>query len=145
MLKFRNIEATPDDEVELWGSEGIVTAIERGSIEHWAKIIRAVKRDPWGDVSLDLEEALEVAQNPGVIATLRTCLLRARENDNARVARKVRELVTASGKSRAELAEILGTSRSRLSSYENGHVMPAASVTEKLREIVEDRRHQFVP
>ena len=39
--RFRNIEATPDDPVETWGVEGVATAIERGSLPHWATITRA--------------------------------------------------------------------------------------------------------
>ncbi len=144
MLKFRNIDVTPEDPVQAWGVEGILAAIERGSLEHWSKIAHAVDRDPWGDTSLDLEEALDIAQSPGVVGALNECLKRSRESENETIARTVRGLVLASGKTRTELATILGTSRSRLSSYENGHVMPAASVTETLRKIVDDRRHQLV-
>ena len=43
-LKFRNIKATPDDPVEMWGFEGILAAVDRGSLQHWHRIIDAVRR-----------------------------------------------------------------------------------------------------
>lgn len=144
-LVFRNLDVSPTDPVEEWGSEGIVTAIERGGLDDWARITRAVQRDPWGEAAKDLEEALDLAQSPGVVATLRTVLDRARETEAEAVARKIRRWVQASGMTRAELAATLGTSRSRLSSYERGRVTPSAIVTEKLRQIVEDRRAQLIP
>lgn len=45
MLKFRNIDVTPDDPVEKWGVTGILTAFERGGVEDWRKIWRSVKVD----------------------------------------------------------------------------------------------------
>ena len=38
MLKFRNIEVSPSDPVEMWGVEGILSAFERGGVEDWRKI-----------------------------------------------------------------------------------------------------------
>ena len=38
MLKFRNIDVSPNDPVEKWGVEGILSAFERGSVSDWRKI-----------------------------------------------------------------------------------------------------------
>lgn len=51
-LKSPNINATPDDPVEMWGFEGILAAIDRGSLQHWHRIIVAVRRDPERPVAL---------------------------------------------------------------------------------------------
>ena len=45
MLKFRNINVSPDDPVEMWGVEGILCAFERGHIDDWRKIWRSVHID----------------------------------------------------------------------------------------------------
>ena len=41
MLKFRNLNVTPEDPVDTWGVEGLLTAIERGGAVDWAKITHA--------------------------------------------------------------------------------------------------------
>ena len=45
MLKFRNINISPEDPVETWGVEGILIAFERGCINDWRKIWKAIYID----------------------------------------------------------------------------------------------------
>ena len=45
MLKFRNLDVTPDDPVEKWGVEGILCAFERGYVCDWRKIWKSVHTD----------------------------------------------------------------------------------------------------
>ncbi|MGH3260633.1 MAG: hypothetical protein ACRDNS_01420 [Trebonia sp.] len=47
-LKFRNITAAVDDPVETWPFEGILTAVERGSLPDWRRLAAAIRADPWG-------------------------------------------------------------------------------------------------
>ncbi len=61
MLKFRNIDVTPDDPVEKWGVMGILTAFERGGVEDWRKIWRSAK------VNGSQKVADEVAQAKGML------------------------------------------------------------------------------
>ncbi|BBZ55218.1 hypothetical protein [Mycolicibacterium phocaicum] len=75
-LKFRNLNVTPDDPVEQWGVEGILTAIDRGSMKHWKRIIAAVTADPDGEVAKDLAQAIELAEDVGVAALMRRLLER---------------------------------------------------------------------
>lgn len=75
-LKFRNLNVTPDDPVEQWGVEGLLTAIDRGSLRHWKRILAAVEADPQGPVAMDLAQALELAEDVGVTAYLRRGLER---------------------------------------------------------------------
>jgi hypothetical protein len=44
-LKFRNINATPDDPVQSWGVEGILACIERGHLRYWRKLAVALHQD----------------------------------------------------------------------------------------------------
>jgi hypothetical protein len=131
-LRFRNITATPDDPVEQWGVEGILTAIDRGSLQHWRRIADAVRADPWGPTAADLEQALRLAEDVGVAATLRRALVQARHDADTRAREEVRRrlmlLVQYSGLSAAEFAQRLGTSASRMSTYLTGKVVPSAAL-----------------
>ncbi|MFM9718807.1 hypothetical protein, partial [Streptomyces galilaeus] len=45
-LRFRNIDATPADPVEVWGFEGMLAAIDRGYASDWRKLIDALADEP---------------------------------------------------------------------------------------------------
>lgn len=49
-LKFRNITASPEDPVETWPFEGVLAAVERGTLPDWRRLARAIQADPWGPV-----------------------------------------------------------------------------------------------
>ncbi len=131
-LRFRNVNTTPDDPVEKWGVEGILAAIDRGSLPHWRRIAAAVRADPWGSVGADLELALELAEDVGVAATLRRILGHARDDVDAaaraEVRRRLQDLVEQSGLTAAQFAQRVGTSASRMSTYLSGKVVPSAAL-----------------
>lgn len=131
-LRFRNLNVSPDDPVEQWGVEGMLAAIDRGSLLHWRRIADAVRADPWGPAANDLEQALDLAEDVGVVATLRRALAQARHDVDARareeVARRLQLLVRRSGLTAAQFARRLGTSASRMSTYLTGKVVPSAAL-----------------
>ncbi|MGH3966669.1 MAG: helix-turn-helix domain-containing protein [Mycobacterium sp.] len=138
-LRFRNIAATPDDPVEQWSVEGILTAIDRGSLSHWRRIAAAVRVDPWGPAAADLEEAVDLADDVGVAATLRRTLADARRDMDVRaraeVRRRLAQLVQNSGLTAAQFARRLGTSASRMSTYLTGKVVPSAALLVRAEHI----------
>jgi transcriptional regulator with XRE-family HTH domain len=138
-LAFRNIEATPDDPVEQWGVEGIETAIERGSLRHWRRIAAAVLSDPWGKVAREVEETLAFSRPYGVSdlmeRVVKLARTRASEGERHVVADEIRTLIASSGLSRREFAERIGTSASRLSTYESGKVVPSATIMVRMRRV----------
>ncbi|SDB85798.1 hypothetical protein SAMN05216410_0495 [Sanguibacter gelidistatuariae] len=138
-LQFRNIDATPDDPVEQWGVEGMLTAIERGYLPHWRRIARAVKRDPQGKAALDLDEALSIAERQGVVVLLRRILDAARAGDAGQVARRVELAVARSGLSLRKFSAEVGTSPARLSSYRSGAVTPGADVLVRIERVAQER------
>jgi hypothetical protein len=142
-LRFRNVTAEPADDVESWPYEAIVTAIERGTIGDWVRLSRAIDDDPWGEVARQVEDYLSYEQPYGVGPLLARAVARARAQAEARerqaVADEVAELVARSGLSMADLASRLGTSRSRLSTYRSGSVMPSAAMMVRLRALVRER------
>lgn len=131
-LSFRNLTVTPDDPVEKWGVEGLLAAIDRGSLRHWRRIAAAFQLDPWGKVAQDLEEALQLAEDVGVAVTLHRVLANARQDVDGyargEVQRRMRSAVDDSGLTAAEFARRLGTSASRMSTYLSGKVVPSAAL-----------------
>jgi DNA-binding transcriptional regulator YiaG len=138
-LRFRNVEASPADPVEAWPFEGVVTAVERGTLVDWRRMLDAVGRDPWGPVARDLEQALEVTRPYGTAPLLERALTRARaaaaRAEREEVARRVRAAFEASGLGRAAFAERLGTSTSRLSTYLTGRVAPSSTMLVRIERL----------
>lgn len=131
-LRFRNLDIEPSAPVAQWGVEGLLAAIDRGSLPDWRRIVSAIDAEPWGPLASDLSAAIELAEDRGVAVTLHRAIDRARERaeDHARkeVSRRLAALVAESGVTAAEFAARLGTSASRLSTYLSGKVMPSAAL-----------------
>src|ERR1700758_235669 len=111
-LRFRNITTTPDDPVDQWGVEGILAAVDRGSLPHWRRIADAVRIDPCGPVAADLEQALTPAEDAGVVATFQRVLGHVRRSAEvaarAEVRRRLQVLDDRSGLTAAQFAQRLG-------------------------------------
>lgn len=131
-LAFRNIDVCPSEPVAQWGVEGILAAIDRGHLEHWRRIARAVRADPHGQVASDLTAALRVASSTGTAAALRRVLDAARRTEPERIARRVRDAIHRSGMSAGAFAGQVGTSASRLSTYATGKVVPSAVTMDRI-------------
>ncbi|MGL5928457.1 MAG: helix-turn-helix domain-containing protein [Dermatophilaceae bacterium] len=140
-LVFRNVDADPADPVETWPYEALVAAIERGTIGAWVRVTSAIDREPWGDVARQVEEYLAYAAPKGVGPLLARAVERARAQAGARergeVAAEMARLVDATGLPLAEVARRIGTSRSRLSTYRSGRVVPSAALIVRLRHLVD--------
>jgi hypothetical protein len=138
-LKFRNIDASPDDPVETWPFEGILAAVERGTLPAWRRLATAIQADPWGPVAHQVLEAVRLSHPYGTAELLEGVVARARrlasESERADVASEVRTLVDSSGLSKQDFAERIGTSRSRLSTYMSGKVVPSATLMIRMRRV----------
>lgn len=134
-VKFRNITASPSAPVSTWGVEGLLSAVERGGINEWVRIVRAVRADPQGQVVAELVEALDEADAPGAVALLRRELARAQDPDRAAVVRRLRRAWRSSGMTHAELAAAAGTSRARITSYLSGSQAPTALVAARIERV----------
>ena len=138
-LKFRNITASVDDPVETWPFEGILAAVERGTLPDWRRLAAASRADPWGPVAQQVLEALELSKPYGTTELLTAVIENARQDaadaERQEVANEIRDLVARSGLSRQDFAFRLGTSRPRLSTYMSGKVTPSASLMLRIRRI----------
>ena len=146
-LKFRNITASVDDPVETWPFEGILAAVERGTLPDWQRLAAAIRADPWGPVAQQVLEAVEMSRPYGTGELLTAVIERARQEaadaEREQVAVELRDLVARSGLSRQDFALRLGTSRSRLSTYMAGKVTPSAALLLRIRGVT--ARAQVTP
>jgi len=138
-LKFRNITASVDDPVETWPFEGILAAVERGTLPDWRRLATVIRADPWGPVARQVLEAVELSRPYGTSQLLTSVIESARQEaacaEREQVAGEIRDLVARSGLSRQDFALRLGTSRPRLSTYMSGRVTPSAALMLRIRRI----------
>ncbi len=132
-LRFRNLVTTPDAPPSEWGFEGLLAAIERGSIKDWERVAAEIRMHPHGSVARLLdEEVIDAISSPGERELFRHILKRARDqwDHDARdeVARRLRDSLQRSGLSQRQFATRLGTSPSRFSTYLTGKVIPGADL-----------------
>jgi len=78
-LKFRNLTASADDPVETWPFEGILAAVERGTLPDWRRLAKAIQADPWGPVARQVLEAVHLARPYGTTELLEGVVGRARK------------------------------------------------------------------
>jgi DNA-binding transcriptional regulator YiaG len=138
-LKFRNVTASPEDPVKTWPFEGILAAVERGTLPDWRRLAQAIDSDPWGPVAQQVLEAIELSRPYGTAELLGDVVARARQltadAEREQVASEVRDLVARSGLSRQDFADRMGTSRPRLSTYMAGKVVPSAALMVRMRRV----------
>jgi hypothetical protein len=129
---FRNVDASPTDDVRTWPYEALVTAIDRGLVADWQPVFAEVRRSPWGRVARRVERYLAYREPDGVGTLFTLAIERARaaadRADRDEVAARVRSAVARSGLTNADFAEQVGTSASRLSTYLSGKVTPSAAM-----------------
>ena len=147
-LRFRNVDASPSDDVRTWPYEAIVTAIERGLVADWQPLFVEIRRSPWGTVARRVEHHVEQqlgradgeGVGPDAVSTLfRLAIEAARtavvEQDRDEVARRVGAAIERSGLTAAQFAEVAGTSASRLSTYATGRVTPSAAMLVRIERL----------
>jgi DNA-binding transcriptional regulator YiaG len=105
----------------------------------WRRLAAAIRADPWGPVAHQVLEAVHLSHPYGTTELLEGVVARARklaaDSERADVASEVRALVARSGRSRQDFAERIGTSRSRLSTYMSGQVVPSAALMVRMRRV----------
>lgn len=142
---FRNVDASPADDVRTWPYEALVTVIDRGLVGDWQPIFAEIRRSPWGRVARRVEHYLSYREPDGVSALFRLAVERARidadQADRAEVAARIRNAVAGSGLTNAEFARLVGTSASRLSTYLSGKVAPSSAMLMRIERVAGDLQH----
>lgn len=132
VVQFRNVDASPADDVRTWPFEALVTTIDRGLVSDWQPVFAEIRRSPWGEVARRVERYLEYREPDGVGVLFGLAIERARgaaeDAERAEVAERIRDAIERSGLTNARFAELVGTSASRLSTYAGGKVTPSAAM-----------------
>jgi DNA-binding transcriptional regulator YiaG len=144
-LAFRNLTITPDAPVSEWPTEAVQTALERGDLADWHRLVVEIAGDPWGKTARQVEEVLSHSRPYGVAEAMEMVLSRARQRaeatERAAVAAEIRDAIKRSGLSRADFASQIGTSTSRLSTYASGKVTPSAALMLRIRRVSDRQSH----
>jgi hypothetical protein len=131
-VRFRNVDASPADDVRSWPYEALVAVVDRGLVADWKPVFDEIRRSPWGSVARRVERYLSYRARDGIGVLFALAIERARtrsdESDRADVAAQIRAAVERSGLTNAQFAELVGTSASRLSTYLSGKVTPSAAL-----------------
>lgn len=135
-VAFRNVDASPTDDIRTWPYEALVTVIDRGLVSDWQPIFAEVRRSPWGNTARRVEQYLSYRDPDGVSTLFSLAIERARsdadQTDREEVADRVKRAVDDSGLTQRDFAQLIGTSASRLSTYLSGKVTPSASTLLKI-------------
>lgn len=137
-LKFRNIEANPDDPVSAWGFEGMLAAIDRGYARDWRKLVAAIAADP--GLREVFDEAKDAAESRSTVLLLEGALARETATPAEQALERLRDAYRGTRMTQAQLAELLGTSRTRLNSYLTGKVTPSMDVLVAVERIADRYR-----
>ncbi len=131
-VRFRNVDASPADDVRSWPYEALVAVVDRGLVADWKPVLDEIRRSPWGSVARRVERYLSYRERDGIGVLFALAIEHARtrtdESDRADVAAQIRAAVERSGLTNAQFAELVGTSASRLSTYLSGKVTPSAAL-----------------
>jgi hypothetical protein len=143
-VAFRNVDASPTDDVRTWPYEALVAVIDRGLVQDWQPIFVELRRSPWGKVARRVEHYLSYREPDGVSTLFALAIERSRIDtdsaDRAEVAARVREAVSESGLTNGQFARLVGTSASRLSTYLSGQVTPSAAMLLRIERAAEECR-----
>jgi hypothetical protein len=149
-VRFRNVDASPDDDVRTWPYEALVTVVDRGLVADWQPVFAEIRRSPWGRVARRIERHLTYREPDGAGVLFALAIERARADseraDREQVAARVRAAVDRSGLTKAEFAALVGTSAPRLSTYLNGRVIPSAAMMLRIERTADDAaasKHQY--
>src|ERR1700739_1766648 len=72
------LSAYDNKPVEFWPTAAIRLAVESGDLTIWQRIVLALKRDPYGRASRQIEEVVETTTSPGITTALTEVLVRSR-------------------------------------------------------------------
>lgn len=137
-LMFRNLDVSPSDPVASWPYEGLVTAIERGSLSDWRRIAVAIAAAPWGAVARSVEDYSRYGDDAVIdllLARIERARNAARHREEQQVAQRVRQAIARSGLAARDFARECGTSAARLSTYCTGKVQPSAALLVRFERI----------
>lgn len=139
-MRFRNVDVDPARPLDEWPAEAIETLMDRGTRSDWQRLVAAIRCNPWGPTARTAESVAHWGEHDGVDVVVLDALAAARTSwdDQARrrYADRIRSWRTEAGLTQRQLAELIGTSASRLSAYENAKVAPTSVVLGRIEQVL---------
>ena len=77
-VEFRNVDASPEDDVRTWPYEALVAVIDRGLVSDWKPVFAEIHRSPWGSVARRVERYLSYREPDGAGTLFALAIERAR-------------------------------------------------------------------
>jgi hypothetical protein len=122
-------------------SQEVAQLWDHGGIRAWRGQLAIISANPWSPGHVEVNKLAMAADRPAAVAMLTEATTayrdRAERSEREEVAQEIRVLVAVSGLSQRGFAPLIGTSPSRLSTYVNGLVTPAASMMIRMRRVSE--------
>jgi DNA-binding XRE family transcriptional regulator len=142
-MKFRNVDVDPSRPLDEWPAEAIETLIDRGVRSDWKRLVAAIGTNPWGPAARTAETVAGWGEHGGIDLLILDAVAGARrtwsEQARRRYAERIRSWRQQAGLTQRQLAELVGTSPSRLSAYENARVAPTTDVLGRIEQVVSMR------
>lgn len=121
-------------------TEAARTLIDRGTRSDWMHLAAAIRSNPWGPAARTAEAVAHWGEHDGVDVLVLDAIAASRTSwdDRARrrYANRIRSWRTEAGLTQSQLADLVGTSASRLSAYENAKVAPTSVVLGCIEQIL---------
>lgn len=114
---FRHLDYAPDTPVSELGPAAIDDLLERGDLEAWAPLLRAVARDPWSATAESVLRLCDAHPMYGTSALWRAWIARRRSRSDA-YGESLAQARARAGLTQSQVAERLGVSQSDVSKLE---------------------------
>jgi DNA-binding XRE family transcriptional regulator len=116
-VEFRHLDYAPDTPVVALGPAGLDALLERGDLDAWAPLARAVAHDPWGSTADAVLRLCGAHPMYGTSVLWRTWIERRRRRPGPAV-RTLAGARARAGLTQAEVAARMGISQSDVSKIE---------------------------
>lgn len=117
-MRFRHLEYPPSTPVERLGTAAIDDILERGDLEAWAPIARAVRADPWGGIAGTVLRLCEAHPMYGTSALWREWIESLRRRHEGTLGSWLAELRARARCTQQQIADRMGISQSDVSKLE---------------------------
>lgn len=115
-MRFRHLDYPPDTPVDELGPAALDALLERGDLEDWKPLIRAVAQDPWGRVAETVLRLCDVHPMYGTSTLWRAWIDRCRREEES--GETLAAIRLRAGLTQTQVAERMGISQSDVSKLE---------------------------
>ena len=115
---FRHLDYAPDTAVTDLGPAAIDALLERGDLEAWTPLLRAIARDPWSATADTVLRLCDAHPMYGTSALWSTWIERRRRGSDGPEGATLAEARARAGLTQTEVAERLGIGQSDVSKLE---------------------------